>query len=102
MRGAKIMYTLKMSYGDFVDVDDEPVTVTAEILGTYESLHEAREAARDKFDDIMDILGDLDVRFDAIARGRCNYYVAYRYLNDELGRLFAGYAHYYRVSVIER
>ena len=36
------MYTIKVSYGD---VGDEPEMATAEILGTYESLDEACEAA---------------------------------------------------------
>ena len=89
------MYTLKVSYGDV----DEPEMATTELLGTYETRYEAVEAAQDKFRAIVD---DLDIRFGAIEGGRYECYVTYGYYDGELGRLVAGYDHYYYVSVIER
>ena len=85
------MYTLKVSYGD---CGVEPETATTEILGTYESLDEACEAARRRFDAIMDHICVIDTRFGEIERGRCRYYVSYGYV--ELNE------YYYEVSIIER
>ena len=92
------MYTLKVAYGD---VDDEPEMATTEILGTYESLDEACEEAKSKFDAIKERLGnDLEVRFGEIEACRDNYYVTYGYYDPNLGRVVAD--RYYYVSVIER
>ena len=96
------MYTIKVSYGDGYYYD-EPEMATTEILGTYESRDEAREAAADKFGDIMERLGDdLEVHFHALEASLDldNYYVIYGYLNQELG--YVDNEHYYMVSVIER
>ena len=93
------MYTLKVSYG-YVD---EPEEATAEILGTYKSYDETCEAAQSKFDSINECLGDdLEVRFGGIEGGSRYCYVTYGYYDAKLGRLVAGYDHYYMVSVIER
>ena len=84
------MYAIKVSYGDY---GDEPAMATAEILGTYESLDEACEAAKSKFDAIMRRICEYDTRFGEIERGRCRYYVLYgRVELDE---------YYYMVSVVE-
>ena len=92
------MYTLKVSYGD---VDDEPETATVEILGTYGSWDEACEAAKSKFDAIMELLGDnFEIRFGEIEGSLDNYYVTYGYYDDEIGCV--DNEHYYMVSVIER
>ena len=92
------MYTLKVSYGD---VDDEPETATVEILGTYGSWDEACEAAKSKFDAIMELLGDdLDIRLHEIEASRYDYYVIYGYFDPELGCV--DNEHYYMVSVTER
>ena len=94
------MYMLKESFGD-VDVDDEPDVV--EILGTYESLDEACEAAESEFDAIMERLGDPDcdeVRFGDIVRSCGDCYVTYGYRDCEIGYVLE--EHYYRVYVIER
>ena len=85
------MYAIKVSYGDY---DDEPEMATAEILGTYRSLDEACEAAKSRFDAIMEHICVIDTRFSDIERGRCRYYVSYGYV--ELNE------HYYMVSVIKR
>ena len=94
------MYTLKMSYGDV----DEPETATVEILGTYKTWYAADWAARDKFDAIMERLGDDcddcdELCFDDIGRGCGDYYVTYGYRDCELGCVLKEY--YYRVYVIE-
>ena len=92
------MYTLKVSYGD---VDDEPETATVEILGTYGSWDEACEAAKSKFDAIMELLGDdIDKRFREVKESLDNYYVTYGYYDDDIG--YVDNEHYYMVSVIER
>ena len=91
------MYTLKMSYGETVD---EPASATVEILGTYESLDEACEAAKSKFDEIMDFLDDIETRFNEIKESRYEYYVSYGFIELELG--YVNNEHYYMVSVIER
>lgn len=94
------MYTLKMYYGD---VEDEPEMATVEVLGTYESLDEACEAAQSKFDAIMELLvdgDDGDLSFDDIERDCGDYYVSYGYYDCELGCILREY--YYRVSVTER
>ena len=93
------MYTLKVSYG-YVD---EPDMATTEILGTYKSHDETCEAAQSKFDSINECLGDdLEVRFGGIEGGSRYCYVTYGYYDAKLGRLVAGYDHYYMVRVIER
>ena len=94
------MYTLKLSHGDV----DEPETWTAEILGTYESLDEACEAAEREFDAIMDRLGDDcddcdELCFGNIERGCGDCYVTYGYRDCELGYVDREY--YYRVYVVE-
>ena len=90
------MYTLKMSYGD---VDDEPEMATAEILGTYESLDEACEAAEREFDDIMELLDDDEAHIYDIERGCGDHYVSYGHCDCEIGRVLN--AHYYSVYVVE-
>ena len=93
------MYTLKVSYGDG-DID-EPETATVEILGTYGSRDEACEAAKSKFDAIMELLGDdIDKRFGEIEGSLDNYYVTYGYYDDDIGCV--DNEHYYMVSVTER
>ena len=93
------MYTIRVSYGHV----DEPEMATVESLGTYVSRGEACEAAQGKFDAINARLGDdLEVRFGEIEGGRRGCYVTYGYYDANLGRLVAGYDHYYHVSVIER
>ena len=90
------MYIVKVSYG-YVD---EPEMATTEILGTYKTRDEAAEAAQGKF---QAVVGDLtEIRFGEIEGGRYNCYVTYGYYDANLGRLLAGYDHYYYVSVIER
>ena len=93
------MYTIKVAYG-YVD---EPEMAMTEILGTYKSHDETCEAAQSKFDSINECLGDdLEVRFGEIEGGSRYCYVTYGYYDAKLGRLVAGYDHYYMVSVIER
>ena len=94
------MYTLKMSHGDV----DEPETWTVEVLGTYEGLDEACEAAESKLDAIMERLGDScddcdELRFGNIERSCCDCYVTYGYRDCELGCVLREY--YYRVYVVE-
>ena len=93
------MYTLKMSYGD---VGDEPEMATTDILGTYESLDEACEAAQSEFSAIMGRLGD-DPEVCVGAAEACldDYYVTYGCVDYELGYNL-GYEHYYRLFVVER
>ena len=94
------MYTLKVSYGD---VDDEPEMATVAILGTYESLDAACDAAKSKFDAIMDNLrGDTDICFGDIAGSQYDYYVTYGDSVYKSGRVTSGYDYYYYVSVVER
>ena len=90
------MYTLKVSYGDYDDVDGRDTeTETVNILGTYESLGEACEAARRKFKAIMERLSDdLDIRCDVIEAYSDEYYVTYGYFDR------ADNKHYYMVCVI--
>ena len=91
------MYTLELSYGDV----DEPEMATTDILGTYESLDEACEAAKSKFDAIMERLDDdHDIHFRATDTYPDNYYVIYGYLNHKLGCVCQEY--YYEVRVIYR
>ena len=93
------MYTLKMSYG-YVD---EPEMATTEVLGNYETLDEAWEAAKSKFDAIMDDLaGECDICFGEVTGGCCDYSVTYGYYDGEIGRLFAGYDRYSYINAIER
>ena len=93
------MYTLKVSHG-YVD---EPETEIVKIMGTYETLDEACSAAESKFSDIMDDLaGDCERCFGEVEGGCGDYYVTYGAYDCELGRVFAGYNHYYKVSVMTR
>ena len=92
------MYTLKVSYGDG-DIDEPEMAVT-EILGTYGSRDEACEAARRKFDAIMERLDDIDIRFREVKESRYDYYFVYGYYDDDIG--YVDNEHYYMVSVIER
>ena len=94
---SKIMYTLKVSYGD---VDDEPEMATVDICGTYESRDEAVKAAESKFDAIMERLDDIETRFDAIETSPYRYYVSYGFIELELGYVLD--EHYYEVEVIKR
>lgn len=95
------MYMLKVSYGDYDDVDG-PETATVEILGTYESLDEACEEAKSKFDAIMERIGDDLVCFGEVAGSLYDYYVTYGDHDVESGRVVWGYDYYCQVSVVER
>lgn len=87
------MYIPELSYGDV----DEPEMATTEILGTYETMDEACEAAKSKFDAIMERLGDdhdihfcetetyPDIHLCAPGTYPDRYYVTYGYLNHKLG-----------------
>ena len=89
------MYMLELSYGDV----DEPEMATTDILGTYETMDEACEAAKGKFDAITKRLDDdHDIRFCAVETYPDNYYVTYGYLNHKLGCVCQEY--YYEVRVI--
>ena len=93
------MYTLKMSHG-YVD---EPEMETVEVIGTYETLDEAREAAESKYHVILDYLAEsCEVRFGSVEGSLDEYYVTYGDFDVELGRVYGGYTYYYEVSVIER
>lgn len=93
------MYKLKVSYGCV----DEPEMATTDILGTYESLGEATEAAEDKFGDIIDGLsGNTDICFGEVASSLYDHYVTYGDHDVESGRVVWGYDYYYYVSVVER
>jgi len=95
--GAKIMYTLKVSYGY---VDDEPETTG--MLGTYETWDEAADAAENKFSSILDDLsGNTDICFGDIAGSQYDYYVTYGDHNFESGRVFSGYDYFCQVAVVE-
>ena len=97
------MYTLKVSYGYLVDEDDdERETETVEILGTYEDEGEALKAAEDKFYEVMEDIADIETCFGEVQESPYRYYVTYGYFDCELGRVFAGYNHYYEVSIKER
>ena len=94
------MYAIKVSYGD---VDDEPEMATVDIMGTYETLDEATEAANDKFSAILDGLrGNTDICFGDIAGSQYDYYVTYGDSVYKSGRVTSGYDYYYYVSVVER
>ena len=92
------MYTLKVSYG-YVD---EPEMATAEILGTYESLDEATEAAHDKFRAIVDALSGTDVCFGLVEGSLCDYCVTYGDSIYKSGRVSSGYDYYYQIGVVKR
>ena len=93
------MYMLKVSYG-YVD---EPETATTDMIGAYKTLDEACEVAASKFDAIKGLLcNDLEIRFGELSACLDNYYVTYGYLDPEFGRAYAGYDHYYYISVVER
>ena len=65
------MYTLKVSHG-YVD---EPEPVTTDMIGAYETWDEATEAAKDKFNAIIDDLrGNTDICFGDIAGSQYDYY----------------------------
>ena len=94
------MYVVNVSYGD---CDAEPEMATVEILGTYESWDEATEAAKDKFDAIMDGLrGNTDICLGDIAGSQYDYYVTYGDSVYKSGRVTAGYDYYYYVTVAKR
>ena len=94
------MYTLKVSYGY---VDDEPEEATVEILGTYETWDEAAEAAKSKFDAILDDLrGDTYLCTCDIPGSQYDYYVEDGGRNVEYGLVFSGHDYYCQVCVIER
>ena len=97
-RKIKIMYTLKMSYGDGYYYD-EPEMAEVEILGTDEALDDACKVAKDEFDAIMERLDDIETRFYEVEASRYRYYVIYGFLELELG--YVVNVHYYEVSVIE-
>lgn len=85
------MYTLKVSYG-YVD---KPETATVETLGTYETWDDAAEVAQDKFYTIVGDLGEIE-------GSEYDYYVTYGNYDVEFGRVFSGYDHYCKVSIIKR
>ena len=92
------MYTLNVSYGD---VDAEPEMALTETLGTYETLDEACEAAEDKFDAILERLGDApDIHYYDIVACYDSHYVIYGYYDPELGGV--DNEQYYMVSIVER
>ena len=94
------MYKVKVSYGYDIYEPDEAGAGTEDILGPYETRYAADWAARDKFDAIMERLGDdIEACFRDIQRHYCDYYVVYGYIELELG--YVDNEHYYRVSVIE-
>ena len=93
------MYTLNVSYGDV----DEPEMAMTDILGTYKTLDEATEAAKDKFDAILDGLrGNTDICFGDIAGSQYDYYVTYGDSVCKSGRVTSGYDYYYYVTVAKR
>ena len=91
------MYTLKVSYG-YVD---EPAMATAEILGTYESLDEACEAAKSKFDAIKERLADPETCYGETEGSQYDYYDAIGDHTVEFGRVFSGVDYYCEVRVAE-
>ena len=93
------MYKLKLSYGDYDDVDG-PEPDVVEVLGAYKTRYAADWAARDKFGEIMELLDDIETRVFEVKCGYCDYYVVYGYIELELG--YVDNVHYYRVSVVER
>ena len=86
------MYVVNASYGD---CDAEPEMAMTEILGIYESLDEACEAATSKFDAIMERLGEID-------GSSYDYYDTCGDHDTEFGRVFSGHDHYCQVRVVER
>ena len=95
------MYTLKVSYGYLVDeFEDEREDETVEILGTYEDEQEALKAAENKFDEVIEDIGDIETRFGEVKASPYRYYVTYGPI-DEYGTVVYGYNHYYEVSVKE-
>ena len=96
------MYTLKMSYGYLVDeLEDERETETVEILGTYEDEGEALKAAENKFDEVLEHIDDIEIRFGEVMKSPYRYYVTYGPI-DEYGTVVYGYNQYYEVIVKER
>ena len=94
------MYIVTVSYGEDID---EPAEATVETLGTYESWDEATEAAKDKFDAILDGLrGNTDICFGDIAGSQYDYYVTYGDSVYRSGRVTSGYDYYYYVTVAKR
>ena len=91
------MYTLKLTNGYI----DEPETWTAEILGSYESLDRACEAAeREFYDALEDLTDDCGTCFGEIEACLDNYYVTYGSYDPELGRVFGGYDKFREVCVM--
>ena len=94
------MYMLKVSCGDYDDIEGHDTeTETTEILGTYKYRDDAARAAKDKFDEVMGWLDDIETRYYDIVEGRYRYYILYGYIELELG--YADNEHYYDISVIE-
>ena len=90
------MYVVNVSYGDY---DAEPELATTETLGIYESLDDACEAAKSKFDAIMERLDAPELRCREVKESRYDYYVVYGYYDPELGGVFD--EDYYRLSIFE-
>ena len=92
------MYMVSVSYGDY---DAEPEMALTETLGTYESLDDACEVAKSKFDATMERLGDdPDIHYYDIAASYDNHYVIYGYIDPKLG--YVDNEQYYMVSVVDR
>ena len=94
------MYTIKVSYGDYDDIEG-PEPDVVETLGTYESLDEACDAAEDKFYAIVARLSEaFDARCDEIKTCRDNHCIRYGYYDCEISRW--DNRSYYMVSVVEQ
>ena len=92
------MFKAKVAYGHV----DEPEPVTTDVLGTYETWDEATEAAKDKFNAIIDDLsGNTDICFGDIAGSQYDYYVTYGDSVHKSGRVTSGYDYYCQVAVVE-
>lgn len=95
------MYTLKVSHGYLVEeFSEERETETVEIIGTYEDEEEALKAAASKFDEVLEYIADIEIRFGEIKDSPYRYYVTYGPV-DEYGTVVYGYNQYYEVSVKE-
>lgn len=95
------MYTLKVSYGYLVEeFEDERETETVEVLGTYEDEDEALKAAASKFDEALEVIDDIEIRFGEVKESPYRYYVTYGAI-DEYYTLIYGYNQYYEVVVEE-
>ena len=89
------MYKIKLYCGCIA----EPESAEVKVIGTYESLDEACEAAKDEFDTIKAYLCNLGVRIIEVEACLDSYYIVYS-CNPALGCVIA--AQYYMVSVTER